>query len=47
MAFINELVEKDQFKPLIDRSYRIDEIANAFEYVMCGQKKGNVIISFN
>lgn len=47
MAFINELVEKDQFKPLIDRRYRIDEIADAFEYVMTGQKKGNVVISFN
>ena len=47
MAFINELLEKEQFKPLIDRRYPIDEITNAFEYVMCGQKKGNVIISFN
>ncbi|MGZ5218440.1 MAG: NAD(P)-dependent alcohol dehydrogenase [Chitinophagaceae bacterium] len=47
MAFINELIEKDQFKPLIDRRYQIDEIANAFEYVMTGQKKGNVVISFN
>ena len=46
MVFINELVEKDQFKPLIDRRYRIDEIADAFEYVMSGQKKGNVVICF-
>jgi len=47
MAFINELLEKDQFIPLIDKRYRIDEIATAFEYVQSGQKKGNVIINLD
>lgn len=46
MAFINEMIEKDKFSPLIDKRYRLDEIREAFEYVMSGQKKGNVIISF-
>lgn len=46
MAYINELLEKEKFSPLIDRVYRIDEVSKAFEYVMSGQKKGNVIISF-
>lgn len=47
MAFINELIEKDKFRPLIDRKYPINEIREAFEYVMSGRKKGNVIITFD
>ncbi|MES3016789.1 MAG: NAD(P)-dependent alcohol dehydrogenase [Bacteroidota bacterium] len=45
MAFINELIEKDKFRPLIDRRYPINEISDAFKYVMSGQKKGNVILA--
>ena len=47
MAFINELIEKDEFKPLIDERYHFNDIRRAFEYVMSGQKKGNVILTFN
>lgn len=47
MAFINELIEQDQFVPLIDRRYPFEEIPEAFKYVLTGQKKGNVIISFS
>ncbi len=47
MAFINELIEKDKFKPLIDQRYPFSEIRGAFEYVMSGKKKGNVILTFD
>ena len=47
MAFINGLIEKGKFSPLIDRRYRISEISEAFEYVLSGQKKGNVIINLD
>ena len=47
MAFINELIEKDKFKPLIDKRYPFSEIRSAFKYVMSGQKKGNVILTFD
>lgn len=47
MAFINDIIEKGKFSPLIDRTYRIEQIREAFEYVMSGQKKGNVIIVFD
>ncbi len=47
MAFVNALIENGKFKPLIDRRYRINEISEAFKYVMSGQKKGNVIIHFD
>jgi NADPH:quinone reductase-like Zn-dependent oxidoreductase len=44
LNFIKDLVEKGSFKPVIDRKYPIDKIAEAFEYVGTGQKIGNVII---
>ncbi|MGK2861817.1 MAG: NAD(P)-dependent alcohol dehydrogenase [Chitinophagaceae bacterium] len=47
MAFINELIEQEKFTPLIDRRFSPEEIPEAFSYVLTGQKKGNVIVSFN
>lgn len=44
MTFIQELAEKQQFKPLIDRKYSLDEIKEAYKYVASGQKIGNVIL---
>ncbi|HSJ90338.1 MAG TPA: NAD(P)-dependent alcohol dehydrogenase [Anaerolineales bacterium] len=47
LSFIKELIEKGSFKPVIDRRYPIDKIAEAFQYVMTGQKIGNVIITMD
>jgi D-arabinose 1-dehydrogenase-like Zn-dependent alcohol dehydrogenase len=41
---LKELVEKDEFKPVIDRFYRLDQIVEAYKYVESGQKTGNVVI---
>ncbi len=40
-----ELMESGAFTPVIDRSYRLDEIVEAYRYVESGQKIGNVLIS--
>ena len=40
-----ELIESGQFKRLIDRPYRLDQIIEASKYVDTGQKIGNVVIS--
>ena len=40
-----ELVESGEFKPVIDRQYRLDQIVEAYRYVETGQKIGNVVIS--
>ena len=38
------LLESGEFRPLIDRHYRLDDIVDAYRYVGSGQKLGNVII---
>ena len=45
LRFINDLFEKGKFKPVIDRTYPLEKIAEAFTYVATGQKIGNVIIT--
>jgi NADPH:quinone reductase-like Zn-dependent oxidoreductase len=47
LGFIKELLEKGCFKPVIDRKYPLDKIAEAFTYVASGQKIGNVIITMD
>ena len=47
LSFIKELIEKGNFRPVIDRTYPLDKIAEAFTYVVSGQKKGNVIITMD
>jgi NADPH:quinone reductase-like Zn-dependent oxidoreductase len=47
IVFIQNLVEIGHFKPVIDRVYPLDDIAEAFRYVLKGQKIGNVIISMD
>jgi len=45
MSFIADLVKKEKFKPVIDREYPLEEIADAYRYVFTGEKTGNVILS--
>ena len=47
MKFINELMLNGEFTPLIDRRYPLEDIQKAYDYVLSGQKKGNVVITFD
>jgi len=42
--YIKSRVVAGKFKPLIDRTYMLDEIQEAFSYVLSQQKTGNVVI---
>ena len=44
VIFLKELVEKGEYKPVIDSFYKMDQIVEAYKYVESGQKTGNVII---
>jgi NADPH:quinone reductase-like Zn-dependent oxidoreductase len=45
MAHLRELIESGAFRPVVDRSYPLDEIVEAYRYVETGRKVGNVVIS--
>lgn len=45
VLLIQRLLERGEYRPVIDRTYRLEEIAEASRYVETGQKVGNVVLT--
>jgi NADPH:quinone reductase-like Zn-dependent oxidoreductase len=44
LVFIKELIEAGKVKPVIDRSYLLGKVAEAFRYFEEGHARGKVVI---
>ncbi len=47
MAILKELIEAGKFKPVIDRTYTLEQIAEAHAFAETGRKRGNVAIEIS
>lgn len=45
VEYLKALVESGGFTPVVDRTYRLDDIVEAYRYVETEQKLGNVVIA--
>jgi NADPH:quinone reductase-like Zn-dependent oxidoreductase len=47
VLFLKGLIEAGEYRPVIDRSYPLEDVVEASRYVETGQKTGNVVLTLN
>lgn len=47
ILFMKGLLEAEKFTPVIDKTFSIEDVSKAYEYVLTGHKTGNVILSMS
>ena len=47
VVFLKELIEAGKFRPVIDRTYPLEDVIEATRYVETEQKTGNVVMTIN
>ena len=45
LELLNDMAAQGRIRPVIDRTYGLDDIAVAHEYVETGRKRGNVLLT--
>jgi NADPH:quinone reductase-like Zn-dependent oxidoreductase len=45
ILLLKELIEAGEFRPVVDRTYPMDEVAEAHRYVETWRKRGNVVLT--
>jgi len=47
VLLVKELIEAGKYRPVIDRTYPLEDVVEAARYVETGQKTGNVVLTLN
>ena len=47
VVLLKELIEAGRYRPVVDRTYPLEDVVQATRYVETGQKTGNVVLTLN
>jgi NADPH:quinone reductase-like Zn-dependent oxidoreductase len=43
-AYLRQLMDRGDYRPVVDRTYDFDQLREAYAYVDTGRKVGNVVV---